>query len=176
LPINEIHPSVIREGGKALRLVRTQAGLSQTELSRLSGVYRNHISKMERGINGAANQSRLGYNASAVKLARTLKTKPAAIWPMYLAVFAATKRDLDLRRREAIARSNAFRARIASRENKRRRVGRLEKKLRATLSDNQRNTARLYAEGMSLTQIAKRNGISKQAVYSTLSAILARKD
>jgi len=159
-----------------LRRVRLAAGFSQAELSRTSGVYRNHISKMELGLNSAATHSRLGFNASAVKLARALNTTPAAIWPMYAELFAAAKHAAAARRQAAVDRESVARGRRKRLDEKRKKIGKVEKLHRQRLSANQRNAARLYADGKTLSQIARMNGITKQAVFATLCAILRREE
>jgi transcriptional regulator with XRE-family HTH domain len=176
LPIRETFPNLIRDGGKALRRVRLQAGLTQAALSRMTGVYHNDIWKMEAGVYGAATRNRREFNPSALKLARALKTTPAAIWPMYIELFAATKEAAAVRKQEATDQRKSTQARLKRREDKRKLIGRLEKKHREVLSAKQKETALLYAGGKSLSQIAKIQGVTKQAVHSILSTVLKRNE
>lgn len=62
--------------GKRLRELRTERGLSQEQLADLAGLHRNYIGNIERGEQG------IGID-NVMRLARTLKVKPAVLFDKF---------------------------------------------------------------------------------------------
>lgn len=58
--------------GAALRTVRQQQGMSQTDLSNLSGLHRTHISRIERGLADPRYDTLVKLRTGLGSLARVL--------------------------------------------------------------------------------------------------------